>query len=92
MSLLSIKLEKDLLQKTTDISITPLCCRIMEKMIRDEILLHMNTNNLISFHQHGFRKGYSCVTQLLECIKDWSDSIDNGNDVDVIYLDFKASF
>ena len=64
----------------------------MEKIVRDEILSHMNSNNLISVYQHGFRKGYSCITQLLESIEDWSDSIDNGMDVDVIYLDFKAAF
>ena len=27
-----------------------------------------------------------------ESIEDWSESIDNGNDIDVIYLDFKAAF
>ena len=84
--------KRSLAENYRPISITPICCRLMEKIIRDEILLHMNTNKLISTYQHGFRKGYSCITQLLESIEDWSESIDNGNDIDVIYLDFKAAF
>ena len=84
--------KRSLAENYRPISITPICCRIMEKIVRDEILSHMNSNNLISVYQHGFRKGYSCITQLLESIEDWSDSIDNGMDVDVIYLDFKAAF
>ncbi len=52
----------------------------------------MTSNNLISIYQHGFRQGNSCVTQLLESIEDWSEAIDKGQDVDIIYLDFKAAF
>ncbi len=74
------------------ISITPICCRTIEKIIRNKIVEHLTNNNLISIYQHGFRQGYSCVTQLLETIDDWTEAIDNGEDVDVIYLDFKAAF
>ncbi len=74
------------------ISITPICCRILEKIIRTKSVQHLTSNNLISIYQHGFRQGYSCVTQLLESIDDWTEAIDNGEDVDIIYLDFKAAF
>ncbi len=74
------------------ISITPICCRTIEKIIRKHIIKHLTDNNLLSIYQHGFRKGYSCVTQLLESIEDWTEAIDNGKDVDIIYLDFKAAF
>ena len=42
--------------------------------------------------QHGFIKGKSCVTQLLEFLEDSTQSIDNGDEVDVIYLDFCKAF
>ena len=32
-----------------------------------------------------------CVTQLLKAAV-WSDSLDHGNSVDVLYLDFKKAF
>ena len=74
------------------ISVTPICCRIMEKIIRNHIVCHLENNNLININQHGFRKKRSCVTQLLECIEEWSDAIDNKNEIDIIYLDFKSAF
>ena len=61
-------------------------------MVRDCIVDHLESNGLLSPFQHGFRKGYSCATQLLECLEDWSTAIDEGKNVDVVYLDFKAAF
>ena len=48
----------------------------------------MTDNDLFSKTQHGFIKGKSCVTQLLEFLEDITQAIDNGEDVDVVYLDF----
>ena len=74
------------------ISVTPLPCRSLEKIQRNAYVKHLESNNLLSKHQHGFRKHKSCVTQLLECIEHWTEAIDNNKDVDIIYLDFKAAF
>ena len=46
----------------------------------------------ISKNQRGFRSGHSCTTQLLECLEDWTQAIDNGSTVDIIYLDFCKAF
>ncbi|XP_053391036.1 uncharacterized protein LOC128553869 [Mercenaria mercenaria] len=64
----------------------------MEKIIRNAIVQHIENSDKLSNHQHGFRKGRSCTTQLLECIGDWTTAIDEKYDVDIIYLDFKAAF
>jgi hypothetical protein len=63
----------------------------MEKFIRDCILYHMERHNLFTTHQHGFRKGRSCVTQLTEVLDDWTEQLDNRNAIDTIYLDFQKS-
>ena len=60
----------------------------MERPVRNAIVEHMTTKNLFSESQHGFLKGKSCVTQLLEYLEDITEAMDNGKDVDVIYLDF----
>ena len=39
---------------------------IWEKFTRNEIVEHVSQNNLFTEVQHGFIKGKSCVTQLLE--------------------------
>ena len=52
----------------------------------------MTVNNLFAKSQHGFISGKSCVTQLLELFEDVSEALDEGDDVDVIYLDFRKAF
>ena len=61
-------------------------------MIREEIVQHMNINNLFSKHQHGFMKGRSCITQLLSAIEAWTEALDDGQCIDTIYFDFKKAF
>ena len=64
----------------------------MEKLVRDKIMEHMEENNLFTKHQHGFRKGYLCVTQLIDVCNKWSEELDNKNCIDVVYLDFQKPF
>ena len=52
----------------------------------------MTSNNLFSGSQHGFLAGKSCTTQLLEFLEDVTYALDQGTDVDVIYLDFRKAF
>ena len=74
------------------ISLTSILVKILEKIIREAIVDHMNTNNFFSRHQHGFRSGLSCVTQLLETIDDWTRILDEKKGIDVIYFDFQKAF
>ena len=64
----------------------------MEKFITDKLVDHMTSSNLFSNTQHGFISGRSCITQLLEYIQDLTEAIENGEDVDMIYLDFSKAF
>jgi hypothetical protein len=61
----------------------------MEKIIRDTLMSHMEENNFITVHQHGFRKGCLCATQLIEVVEKWTEELDNNNS---IYLDFQKTF
>ena len=64
----------------------------MERIIRNKIVDHMESNNLFANQQHRFRAGRSCTTQLLEFMEEVTEAIDRGEDVDVIYLDFAKAF
>ena len=66
--------------------------KIMGNLVKDELVNHMTANNLFSDTQHGFISGRSCTTQQLEYIEDLTEAIDNGEDVDVIYIDFCKVF
>ena len=49
-------------------------------------------NNLLSNYQHGFVQGRSCATQLLACKDMWTRVLDEGGNLDIIYLDFQKGF
>ena len=74
------------------ISLTSVPGKIMERIIRDASVNHMNRNNLFCIEQHSFIKVKSCVTQLLEFMEDITEAIDQGHEVDSIYLDYSKAF
>ena len=74
------------------ISQTSVACKLMERLIRDKIVDHMTQNNLFSPYQHGFIPGKTCITQLLETLEEITDAMDQGYDVDIIYLDYTKAF
>ena len=73
------------------VSLTCVACKLLESCLRDNVVEHMTENNLYLECEYGFRKQRSCVTQLLEVMEDFTQLIDNGYPVDVVYLDFKKS-
>src|SRR6218665_2598319 len=55
-------------------------------------LLPLHFINVINNSQHGFTKGRSCLTNLLEFLEEVYEKLDEGRAVDVIYLDFAKAF
>ena len=53
---------------------------------------HLNKYKLIKGSQHGFTKGSSCLTNILEFYEAVSDWVDEGKVVDIVYRDFKKTF
>ena len=74
------------------VSLTSIPCRVMEKLVKNEIMEHLINNNLLSKFQHGFIKARPCTTQLLAVLDDWTDVIEHGENVDAIYLDYAKAF
>jgi hypothetical protein len=74
------------------ISLTSVACKIMESIIRDEIVKHLDKYNLIKDSQHGFRRNRSCLTNLLHFYNQLIEQYDEHGAVDVIYLDYSKAF
>ena len=74
------------------VSLTAVPCKVLESIIRDALLQHFTDNGLLDGAQHGFLPARSCSTQLLETIEDWSAAIEDGDPLDVAYLDFAKAF
>ena len=74
------------------ISLTCIVCKIMESIIRDNIVSHLVKFQLIKASQHGFMASKSCQTNLIDYLDTLTKLVDEGYDVDVIYLDFAKAF
>ena len=46
------------------VSLTYVCCTMMESLIKDDIMQHLTKYKLINTSQHCFMKGKSCTTNL----------------------------
>ena len=74
------------------VSFTSQVCKIMESILRDNIINHLEQNGLIRDAQHGFRAGRSCLTNMLYFMEIVFKQVDKGLPVDVVYLDFSKAF
>ncbi len=74
------------------VSLTSIPGKIMEKVIKEEIEQHLNRHNLLQKSQHGFVRGRSCTTNILEYLEEVTSILDGGDCVDAVYLDFSKAF
>ena len=74
------------------VSLTSQICKVFESLMRDVIVRHLEDNELLKDSQHGFRRGRSCLTNLLTFLDRVSGCLDEGEAVDVVFLDFAKAF
>jgi len=59
------------------VSLTSQICKLLEMIIRDSLVEHLDSNSLITASQHGFRRGGSCLSNLLQCLDRITNTTDN---------------
>ena len=74
------------------VALTSHLIKVFEKVIRKKIVKFMETYQLFNPSQHGFRAGRSCLSQLLSHYDRILELLEEGVNVDVIYLDFAKAF
>ena len=74
------------------ISLTSVISKVMESLIRDELLIHLVRHEVLSGCQHSFVPSRDCITQLLLCLEDWTLMRENNQTFDVISTDFSKAF
>jgi len=74
------------------ISLTCIICKIMESIIKDQVMSYELENELISNYQHEFLSRHFTCSQLLECVNDWSLALNSRLGIHVIYVDFGKAF
>ena len=84
--------DKSLPNNYRPVSITSIICKLMESIVKDKLVSYMVKNDLFSKNQHGFVSRRECITNLLTCIEIWTNIMEDGDTVDVIYTDFAKAF
>ena len=74
------------------ISLTSHIIKVMERMLRKQIVGFLEINEKMDPNQHGSRGKRSCLSQLLEHHLEILDMLERGENVDLVYLDFAKAF
>ena len=74
------------------VSLTSTCCKVLERIIVEQMRVYLEENNFLAKQQFGFRKARSTEDQLLLTYSAVATEVDQGKVVDVVYLDYSKAF
>ena len=74
------------------VALTSHLVKVFEKVLRNSLVRFIEENGLMNPNQHGFRAGRSCLSQLLQHQDKITQLLEEGCNVDVVYLDFSRAF
>ena len=74
------------------VTLTSHIVKVYGRVVRKHIVHYLETNNLLTDKQHGFRSNRSCLTQMLDHFDDIYEGFTRGEDTDSIYLDYAKAF
>ena len=74
------------------VSLTSHIIKTFERIVKKYLQNHLEYHMKISHAQHGFRQKRSCLSQLLEHYEYILKGLEQGLNVDTVYLDFNKAF
>ena len=74
------------------IALTNHMVKIFERVVRQELVQHLDANGFTNRSQHAYKVGHSTITQLLSHLDSVLNILESGDSVDVIYLDLAKAF
>ena len=74
------------------VSLTSIACKLLEHIVHSSIMDHFDRHQVLCDEQHGFRVKRSCESQLLITIDDIARNMEEGDQTDIILLDFAKAF
>lgn len=84
--------DKTLPKNYCPVALTSHLTKVFEKVVKKALVNHLSVNKLFNISQHGFRRGHSTLTQLVQYYEDILLQMEKNNSVDSIYLDFSKAF
>ena len=83
---------KQTLKDYRPVSLLPICRKMFERLIFNEMFSFFLANNLLAPNQSGFKPGDSCINQLLSITHEIYSSFDDGFEVKSVFLDICKTF
>ncbi|CAM5131339.1 unnamed protein product [Natator depressus] len=74
------------------VSLTLVPGKLVETIEKNKIVRHIEEHKLLHKSQHGFCKGRSCLTNILESFEGVNKHVDKRDPVNTGYLDFQKAF
>ena len=86
--------DRSLAKNYRPISLTSTIMKVLERIIRKQLVDFLSDHNYFYPNQHGFRHGRSCLSALLDVYDNMMTSLSNNpkSSVDMIYLDYAKAF
>ena len=84
--------DKSIASNYRGVSLTCIASEIMEHILHSFIMKHLESNNILTDYQHGFRSKRSTDTQLILTLNDIASQLDRNLTVDAAILDFSKAF
>jgi len=70
----------------------PIYEKILETVVHKQLVKYLESNELITLYQSGFRNGHLCETALQWVLRDWKNAIGDRQMIGVVFLDLKRTF
>ena len=84
--------DRSLVTNYRPVSLTSVVCKQMEHVIASYLRKVWDKNDRLYKVQHGFTSGYFCESQVITVYQDIADTMDNGDMIDAIVIDFSKAF
>eukprot|EP00666_Eupelagonemidae_sp_cell4sb_P017802 gene17802-biopygen18929 len=79
-------------QNYRPLAMLPSISRVVERLFSEQLKAHIQAAGILPEFQHGFRKGYSCETALIDLINWVALARERGEQVVVVSADYSAAF
>ena len=83
---------KNMVNNYRPISILCVASKLLERHVYKNLYNYITDNDILCINQSGFRKKHSCHSCLTNILEYWYCSINNGNVVGSVALDFSKAF
>ena len=84
--------DKQVSKNYRPVSLVPICRKIFEGLIYNNLFELFIKNNLVWSNESGFKQGDACIYQLLSIAREIYQSFDNGFEVRGIFLNTSKAF